>query len=73
LDGTENGPIRRYRVQGLDSYGSPVYTGSASEEISMPAEFAQIELSISQITDVMYIAAIRLIAQKWHGMGNSRY
>jgi len=30
--------------------GSPVYTGSASEEISMPAEFAQIErISISQI------------------------
>ena len=52
----ENGPVRRYRVQGLDSYGSPVYTNSASEEIPKPAEFAQIErIKYFPDTDVMYI------------------
>jgi len=65
----ENGPIRRYRVQDWIAMGVR-FIPAQLREISMPAEFAQIErIKYFPDTDVMYIAAIRLIAQKWHGMG----
>ena len=52
----ENGPIRRYRVQGLDAYGSLIYNSAAADSISMPAPFQKLErLKYFPSTDVMYV------------------
>ena len=52
----ENGPIRRYRVQGLDAYGSLIYNSAAADSIPMPAPFQKLErLKYFPATDVMYL------------------
>jgi len=54
---SESGLIRHYRYQGLDAYGSPIYIGSASEVIPMPAPFNKLErIKYFPDTDVMYLA-----------------
>jgi sugar lactone lactonase YvrE len=53
---SESGSIRRYRVQGLDAYGSPIYNSAAADSIPMPAPFQKLErLKYFPATDVMYL------------------
>lgn len=54
---SEAGVIRHYRYQGLDRYGSPIYTSTAMEELPMPAPFNKLErIKYFPATDVMYLA-----------------
>jgi sugar lactone lactonase YvrE len=54
--GAETGKIQRYRVQGVDTYGSPIYTSTARDVIPMPAPFVNLErLKYFPQTDVMYV------------------
>jgi hypothetical protein len=49
------GVIRRYSIQGLDAYGSPIYGGTAAT-ISMPAPFNLMQrIKYIPETDTMYI------------------
>lgn len=53
---SESGFIRHYRTLGLDAYGSPIYTSTASEIIPMPAPFSKLErIKYISDTDVMYL------------------
>jgi hypothetical protein len=52
-----SGDIIRYRQQGLDSHGTPLYTRAASEVVSIPAPFDKVErIKYFPDTDVMYLA-----------------
>ena len=52
-----SGIIRQYQVQGLDAYGSPIYSGAAAREIPMPAPIQAIErIKYFPATDVMYVS-----------------
>jgi len=54
---SESGLIRRYRYQGLDAYGSPIYSSAAREELRMPPPFKQLErIKYFPDPDVMYLA-----------------
>lgn len=54
---SESGVIRHYPYQGLDAYGSPIYTSATTETIPMPAPFNQLErIKYFPDTDVMYLA-----------------
>jgi hypothetical protein len=49
--------IIRYRQQGLDSHGTPLYTREASEVVSVPSPFDKVErIKYFPDTDVMYLA-----------------
>ncbi len=49
--------IIRYRQQGLDSHGTPLYRRAASEVVSIPAPFEKVErIKYFPDTDVMYLA-----------------
>ena len=53
---SEAGSIKRYLYQGLDQYGSPVYTGTARTVTPMPAPFQQLlRLKYFPETDTMYL------------------
>ncbi len=53
---SESGYIQHFHYQGLDTYGSPTYTGVALEKTSIPAPFNQLErLKYFPDTDVMYL------------------
>jgi hypothetical protein len=53
---SEAGYIKHYRYQGLDTYGSPIYTSAASEVIAMPAPFNKLErIKYFPETDTMYL------------------
>jgi hypothetical protein len=53
---SESGVIRHYRYQGLDAYGSPIYSSVSSENIPMPAPFNKLtRLKYFPDTDVMYL------------------
>lgn len=52
----EAGYIKRYRFQGLDSYGSPIYNSKAAEKIAMPAPFKELtRIKYIPDQDVMYL------------------
>ena len=49
--------IRHYRYQGADAHGSPIYSGAASEQISMPAPFNKLtRIKYFPAKDAMYLA-----------------
>ncbi len=53
---SESGYIRHYRCQGLDAYGSPIYSGAASEKIAVPAPFKTLtRIKYFPEMDVMYL------------------
>jgi hypothetical protein len=71
---SESGFIRHYRCQGLDAYGSPIYTGAASEVIPMPALFKRLErIEYFPNTDVMYLGGYTVdhprIGKEWGIVG----
>jgi hypothetical protein len=65
---SEEGYIKHYRFQGLDVYGSPIYTTNASEEIPMPAPFTQLErIKYFPETDTMYLSGYTIERPKTGG------
>jgi hypothetical protein len=53
---SESGTIGHYPVQGLDSYGTPIYNAATSEKIPMPAPFKSLaRIKYFSETDTMYL------------------
>lgn len=53
---SESGAIGHYPVQGLDTYGTPIYNAASSEKIPMPAPFNKLlRIKYYPDTDVMYL------------------
>lgn len=53
---SESGTIWHYPVQGLDSYGTPIYNAATSEKTPMPAPFKSLtRIKYFPETDTMYL------------------
>ncbi len=64
----EAGYIKHYPFQGLDAYGSPIYTSKASEEIPMPSPFTELErIKYFPETDTMYLSGYTIERPKTEG------
>ena len=54
---SESGTIGHYPVQGLDTYGTPIYNAATSQKIPMPAPFNSLtRIKYFPETDTMYLA-----------------
>ena len=69
---SETDGIRRFPVQGLDSYNNPIYNYSSMITYSKPAPFDRLKrLRYYPVQDVMYLGGTTTdhVNQHWKGMG----
>jgi len=52
--------IRRYKIQGLDPSGNPIYDNNKSEVFNIPLDFSRVErIHYFPATDTLYVAGFR--------------